>query len=143
MNHHSPDEGSASVELAVLTPMLLILLVLVIAGGRVVSADNALSHAATAAARSASLARTPAAAHTAAAETGTLVMAEQHLACAGVHLHVDTSGFGVRAGETGTVTVALGCTVSLADLTGVSALPGTVPLKATFTSPVDPYRTRS
>ncbi|MGW5789236.1 TadE/TadG family type IV pilus assembly protein [Saccharopolyspora sp. NPDC003752] len=143
MNHHRRDAGSASVELAVLTPMLLALLVLVIAAGRVVSADNALEHATTAAARSASLARTPTAAHTAAADTGTHAMAEQHLACAKTRLHVDTSMFGNRAGQPGRVTVTLSCAVRLSDLTGLPGLPGTIALQARFASPVDPYRTRS
>ncbi|MGW5643672.1 TadE/TadG family type IV pilus assembly protein [Saccharopolyspora sp. NPDC003762] len=142
MNHRRRDAGSASVELAVLTPMLLALLVLVIAAGRVVSADNALEHATTAATRSASLARTPTAAHTAAADTGTHAMAEQHLACAGTRLHVDTSMFN-RAGQPGHVTVTLSCAVALSDLTGLPGLPGAVALEARFASPVDPYRTRS
>ncbi|MEV5542041.1 TadE family protein [Saccharopolyspora shandongensis] len=142
MNRRFSDEGSASVELAVLTPMLLMLLALVIAGARMVTTDLAVEHAATAAARSASLARTPAAAHAAATRTGTHALAEQNLTCAGLQLTADTRGFG-QPGASGTVTVTLRCAVPLADLTGIPGLPASIPLRAVFTSPVDPYRSRS
>ncbi|MEV0700044.1 TadE family protein [Saccharopolyspora sp. NPDC050389] len=142
MNRRSSDAGSASVELAILTPMLLMLVVLVIAGGRIVTADLAMEHAATAAARSASLARTPAAAHSTATSTGTRALAEQNLTCAGLQVTADTSGFG-QPGGPGTVTVTLRCAVSLADLTGIPGLQAGIPLRAVFTSPVDPYRSRT
>lgn len=143
MNTHPREEGSASVEVAVLTPLLLAVLVVVIAAGRVVTAHHALEHAATTAARAASLARTPSGAHSAATSTGLQVLGEQHLACTDLTQDLDTSGLATRAGTTGVVTVGLRCSVSLADLTGLSGLPGGIPLRAEFSSPVDPFRGRT
>ncbi|TDD41383.1 TadE family protein [Saccharopolyspora elongata] len=142
MSRRFSDVGSVSVELAILMPMLLALVVLVIAGGRIVTADLAVEHAATAAARAASLARTPAAAHSNAISAGTRALAERNLTCAGLQVTADTGGFG-RPGALGIVTVTLRCSVSLADLTGIPGLPASIPLRAVFTSPVDPYRSRS
>ncbi|SDY01248.1 TadE-like protein [Saccharopolyspora shandongensis] len=142
MNRYVRDDGSASIELAILTPALLMLLALIVAGGRVVSADTAVEHAATAAARAASLARTPTAARTTALDTGARVLADQDLACTDIQLTTDTSGFG-RVGAPGIVTVTLRCAVALADLTSIPGLPVAVPLHAAFTSPVDPHRSRS
>ncbi|QIZ37900.1 TadE/TadG family type IV pilus assembly protein [Saccharopolyspora sp. ASAGF58] len=137
------EEGSASVELAVLTPVVLLVLVLMVAGGRIVTAHTALEHAATAAARAASLARTPTAAHAAAVGTGTRVLGDQHLPCTDIQHTLDTSGFGTRPGQAGVVTIRVRCTVTLSDLTSLPGLPGTVGLDAASSSPVDPYRTRS
>ncbi|MGW5646235.1 TadE family protein [Saccharopolyspora sp. NPDC003752] len=142
MSRRFSDAGSASVELAILTPMLLMLVVLVIAGGRTVTADLAVEHAATTAARAASLARTPTAAHSTATNAGTRALAEQNLTCTGLQVTADTSSFG-HPGAPGTVTVTLHCAVSLADLTGIPGLPASIPLHAVFTSPVDPYRSRT
>ncbi|MGW1680087.1 TadE/TadG family type IV pilus assembly protein [Saccharopolyspora sp. NPDC002376] len=142
MTNRPSDSGSACVELAVLTPMLLMILVLGIAVGRTVTAGLAVEHAATAAARAASLARTPTAAHAAATRVGTQMLAEQELSCSGIGVSADTSRFGT-AGLPGTVTVTLRCTVPLADLTGLPGLPASVPLQAAFTSPVDAFRSRT
>ncbi|KAA5825440.1 pilus assembly protein TadE [Saccharopolyspora hirsuta] len=142
MTQRPSDSGSACVELAVLTPMLLFILLLGVALGRTVTASLALDHAATAATRAASLARTPSAASTAAMRTGTRVLAEQDLSCTGIEVDTDTSRFGT-AGLPGAVTVILRCSVPLADLTGLPGLPASIALQAGFTSPVDAYRSRT
>ncbi|MFD9630302.1 TadE family protein, partial [Streptomyces violascens] len=58
------DRGSYSVETAVLAPVIIALLLLMIAFGRVVDADGAVDSAARAAARAASLERDAASAQT-------------------------------------------------------------------------------
>lgn len=136
------DTGAASVELAVLTPAVLLVLALTVAAARVVSADMAVDHAAAEAARAASLSRTPTAAEATARTTATDTLADQHLHCTGRTVTVDTAGLDTPPGQGGAVTVSVDCSVPLAELT-VPGLPGTVPLTGSLTSPVDPFRGRS
>ncbi|MBK0870216.1 pilus assembly protein [Saccharopolyspora sp. HNM0986] len=135
------EQGSASIELAVLTPVVLLVLALVIAGGRIVTANAALDTATTAAARAASLARTAGHAQTAARTVTDHALGEHGLHCTDQHLAVDTGGFATTPGHTGTVTVRTSCTVPLAELS-LPGLPGSVALTSEFASPLDPYRER-
>ncbi|MGW0891507.1 TadE/TadG family type IV pilus assembly protein [Saccharopolyspora sp. NPDC002578] len=137
-----PDEGSASVELAVLTPIVLVVLAVVIAGGRIVGAHAALDTATTAAARAASLARTGTTAHAAATTTARDTLGQHGLHCTQQILDIDTAGFTAPVGQPGTVSVRTSCTVPLADL-ALPGLPGAVPLHSEFTSPLDPFRGRA
>jgi Flp pilus assembly protein TadG len=59
------EGGSASLELAIIAPVLLVLVALVVMGGRFAMASAAITGVAGAAARDASLARSPAAARAA------------------------------------------------------------------------------
>jgi Flp pilus assembly protein TadG len=134
------DRGAASVELAVLAPALLLVVALLIAAGRITLAGGAVEHAATAAARQASLARTPATARAAAEQTARRLLAEQHLHCRSTTVGVDTAGFAAPSGRPAQVSVQVACVVPLADL-GLPG-PGARTLADTFTSPLDPYRGR-
>jgi Flp pilus assembly protein TadG len=136
------QEGSASVELAVLTPVLLLVLALAVAAGRIVTAEAGVDQAATAAARAASLARTPAEAQTTAASTGGQMLTQQGLSCAEHAVTIDTSGLTTSASQPGQVTAHVTCTATLGSLL-VPGLPGTKVLTSSFSSPVDPYRTRA
>ncbi|GAB2677270.1 pilus assembly protein [Saccharopolyspora gloriosae] len=136
------DEGSASVELAVLTPVVLVVLAVVIAGGRIVTAHAALDTATTAAARAASLARTATAAHAAATTTARDTLAQEDVHCAQPSLHIDTGAFNTAPGTAGAVVVRASCTVALADL-ALPTMPGNIPLHSEFTSPIDPFRGRT
>lgn len=136
--HLDGERGSASVELAILTPVVLLVVLLVIAAGRVHGAQQALDHAAAAAARAASLARTPAAATESATLAAHDTLAQHDIRCTSRGVIVDTSGFGTRPGTLAVARVTVRCTVPLSDL----ALPlgGATRLSAQFTSPLDPYR---
>ncbi|WP_243793808.1 TadE/TadG family type IV pilus assembly protein [Saccharopolyspora gloriosae] len=136
------DAGSASVELAVLTPMVLVMLAVVIAGGRIVGAHAALDTATTAAARAASLARTTPAAHAAATTTARDTLAQEDVHCGQQSLDVDTGAFNTAPGTSGAVVVRASCTVALDDL-ALPAMPGSIPLHSEFTSPLDPFRGRT
>ena len=135
------QRGSATLELAILAPALLLLLGLVVLAGRVQVAAGAVEHAAAVAARDASLARTPAAAQA----TGTVAvdreLTAQNLRCAPVTVVIDTSGFAAPVGQPATVTATIACTVSFADL-ALPGLPGARTLTAHATSPLDSWRTR-
>lgn len=136
------DNGSASVEVAVLTPMVLLVLVLVLAGGRIVTAHAALDTATTSAARAASIARTASAAQQQATATAEAALREHGVHCAQRQVAVDSSGFARPTGQPGTVAVHAACAVLLADL-ALPGMPGSIPLRSNAASPLDPYRERT
>lgn len=136
------SQGSASVELALLAPVLLIVFSLVIAAGRLVTAEGAVDQAATAAARAASLAATPTQAITAAHATAGEVLTQQGLPCTNPHVTVDTAGLQTPVGTPGTVTTHLACTVSFSSLL-LPGFPGATTLTGSFSSPVDPDRAKA
>ena len=139
----SGDSGDAAVELIILALPVAFLLVLVIAFGRVGAAASAISAAAHDAARQASRARSPAAAQAAAVSSARSALSRDRLACTPA-VTVNTSAFSRPAGEVAFVSATVTCTVRLADLgmPGLPGLPGSKTLRASFRSPLDPYRVR-
>ncbi|MFD8494884.1 TadE/TadG family type IV pilus assembly protein [Amycolatopsis sp. NPDC059657] len=135
------DEGSVTVELAVLALPVLAVLLLMIVGGRIRHAGQTVDHAATTAARAASIARSAADAHASASSTANRVLGEQGLHCQNTTITVDATGFAARVGTTASVRVDVRCSVALSDL-ALPGLPGTRELSSTFTSPLDPFRAR-
>jgi len=133
------ERGSITVELAVLTPALLLLLGLLVFAGRVETASASVEQAARAAARDASLARTADAARTTAQDGATRELAGSD--CTSVSVQTDTTGFAARLGDDGTVAVTVTCTVSIADL-AVPGLPGARTISGHAVSPIDRYRSR-
>ncbi|MGC7093965.1 TadE/TadG family type IV pilus assembly protein [Amycolatopsis lurida] len=124
-------------EAAILVPAVLFAALLIVAGARVSSAQQAVDNATAAAARAASIARSP----TTAQQSGTRAAQErlerEGLTCQESSVSVDSSQIAV--GRAGQVQVSLTCHVQLSDL----ALPipgGTRTITSTFTSPADPYR---
>ncbi|HET9733497.1 MAG TPA: TadE family protein [Acidimicrobiales bacterium] len=129
------EEGSAALEVALVTPLLLVALLFVIGLGRLASARGQIEQAARDAARAASIARTPGTAQADAEQAAAADLAGDHLTCGQLNVAVDAASF--RPG--GTVAVDLGCTVSLADVVA-AGFPGTHRLTATAVAPVDRYR---
>ena len=141
-NTRRRERGTAAVELAVAAPFLMLIVMVVVAGGRLELARGAVQQAAVDAARAASIARTAEAAAGSAAATAEAVLANQGLRCAGSQVTVDTGGFGLPVGTPARVAATVSCTVPLADL-GVPGLPGDRTITATAYSPLDTYRGRS
>ena len=112
------DRGSVTLELAILTPALILLLGLVALAGRVEGAARAV-----------------------ATETVQRELDAQGLRCAPSTVAVDTAGFDAPLGDPATVTVTTSCTVTMSDL-DVPGLPGSRTLTGQATSPIDRYRTR-
>ena len=129
-------------ELVLIAPALLALFTLTVLAGRIVLAGGTVEQVAAAGVRTASLARTPAEAATAADTAVRQAIGEPHLHCAAVTVTVDTSGFDVPLGQPATVTVEVSCQVQLSDLT-VPGLPGSKTLSDRAVSPLDPYRGRA
>ena len=135
------ERGSATLELAILGPALIVLLAVVIAAGRIQVAGGAVEQAAAAGAREASIARTPAAAAAIAEAAATRVLTQQDLDCAALTVTTDTSGYAAPVGQVGQVGATVTCVVPLSDL-GVPVLPGARTLTAHSTSVLDRYRGR-
>ena len=130
----SGDRGSLTVELVVLTPLLLALLAFVVGLGRTADARGRLTGAVRDAARAASLAPSAAAATSAARDTALADLAGAGLECLDPQVSTDTRDF--LPG--GTVRVTIHCALDLADLT-VSGLPGHATLTADASAPLDTY----
>lgn len=129
------ERGSASLELVLLTPALVLLLLLVAAGGRLEQARGQLDGTAREAARAASIARSAPNAESDAQALATQRLGDEGITCADLSVATDTSNF--RAG--GFVTTTVSCRVDLSDLFGL-ALPGSRTMTATATEPIDVYR---
>lgn len=135
------DRGSAALELVILAPVLLALLGLVIAAGRTTIAQGSVDAAARDAARQASIALTPGQAQANAQASARSALRQDGLDCV-PQVSVNVSQFtAVPAGQPAQVTALVRCAVPLADLT-LPGLPGSVELQASFTSPLDVYRSR-
>ncbi|MBT8223945.1 MAG: pilus assembly protein [Dactylosporangium sp.] len=128
------DAGSATAELTLITPLLVMFLLLVVLCGRLVSAQLDLDAAASAGARAASLARTDHAAQAAAehAAMGTLVA--RGVTCQ--NASVTLTGTLTPGGA---VTVRVTCRVPLDDLVLLD-LPGSRRVEGEATSPIDQWR---
>lgn len=129
------ETGNAVVELAIVVPVLVLLMLFVVAGGRVTQARGDVYGAAGDAARAASLRGSPGAATAEATATARRSLADRGVTCAGLSVDVDTGA--LRPG--GRVAVSVTCVVSLADLTGLG-LPGSRAISASAAEVVDVFR---
>ncbi|MEV4210175.1 TadE family protein [Micromonospora sp. NPDC049662] len=136
------ERGSASIEMAVVAPAVLALLAGVVIGGRVNLARQALEAAAYDAARTASLARSASQAQTQALGAAASTLNAQGLSCGDLSVTVSTAGFGIAVGQPATVTATVSCTAAFSDV-ALPGLPGSAALTASFTSPLDTYRSRA
>ncbi|RSS84011.1 pilus assembly protein [Streptomyces sp. WAC02707] len=135
------DRGALSLEAVILFPVLILVLLLVVAFGRIGSADNAVDTAARNAARAASLERSGGAASSAGSQVARSVLGQQGLECTSTSISISTGGFAARIGEPASTTATVTCTVRLSDI-GLPGLPGAKTLSSSFTSSIDSYRQR-
>ncbi|WP_276779428.1 TadE family protein [Actinomyces gerencseriae] len=125
------EDGSMSVEMVVLAPILLMVVLVAVAGGRYVSAEGMTQAAARDAARAASIERSAPAAQAAANET----LASAQTASGDCSASTSTADFA----RGGSVTARVTCRVELSDL-GLVFLPGATSISAQATAPVDTLR---
>ncbi|MFE5614177.1 TadE/TadG family type IV pilus assembly protein [Streptomyces sp. NPDC056524] len=135
------DQGSYALEAAVLAPVMIGLLLLMIAFGRVTDADGAVDSAARAAARAASLERDASTAQAKAQAAADRSLAGEGITCQASSVVVDTAGYSLDLGVEANVTATIACTANLSDI-GLPGLPGAKTLTASWTSPLDTYRGR-
>lgn len=137
------DWGNAPLELVLLAPIILMLIGLVIAAGRTSIAQGAVDAAAREAARQASVAPTEGTAVQAALAGAESALRADGLDCRpAVSLPDIGAAFGTQPGQVAEVRAKVVCVVRLSDLV-VPGMPGSLRLTASFTSPLDPYRSRN
>jgi len=131
------ERGSASVELALLTPLLILLALLTVLAYRTVSAETTANAVAHAAARAATLQRTPTAAQAAAQQAVANALRTHELSCASHRLDLDIAGLDPGA----TVRARLTCEADLSALSGLG-VPATSTIIGKASAVVDVYRSR-
>lgn len=136
------ERGSAAVELVLVVPALVLVLGLLVAGGRLWFARATVVEASESAARAASLARTAGEARDAGRRAGHRVLDTDGLRCAGLAVTVDVGGFGVPVGTPATVRSTVTCQVPFADLT-LPGMPGSITVRSDGGASLDTYRARS
>ncbi|MDA8285165.1 MAG: pilus assembly protein [Actinomycetota bacterium] len=129
------ERGAVTTELVLLTPLLILLLLFVVALGRLAGARINVDGAAAQAARAASIAATPGEASAAAQQTATAALGSDHVTCATLQVATNTARFAPG----GSVTVTVTCAVALSDLTGLR-LPVSERVSSSAISVIDTYR---
>lgn len=135
MNRRHGQQGSATTELVLLTPVLLLLLGFVVFAGRVGGIQQEVLTAADEAARAASLRGDADAARAAAVDAAEANLADAGVSCHQLTVDGDTSQF--RRG--GQVRVTVTCAVGLDDV-AFAGLPGQRTFSATSTEIIDVFR---
>jgi Flp pilus assembly protein TadG len=130
-----------AVEIALLAPALVLVLGLLVAGGRLWFARTTVVEAAQTSARAASLARTPAEASARGVEAGRESMTTAGLRCASSSVRVSTAAFAVPVGTPATVTSDVTCTVPFGDVF-LPGIPGSIDLSGRGGAALDTYRAR-
>jgi Flp pilus assembly protein TadG len=129
------EPGSMTVELVVLTPVLVLFALLGVAFGRYELAREAVIGAARAAAEAASVVASPSQAEPAASSAAAPGVEGLGHACTALTVETDVSDF-VPGGS---VRVTVSCQVSFSDLL-VPGVPGSTVVRVVQTAPIDPYR---
>jgi Flp pilus assembly protein TadG len=149
------ERGSVSIEVAVLAPAFIALMVLAGVAGRSAVAAEAIDAAAHDAARAASISRNPTDAREQARNAAQQQLDWRGLSCSGAPIlrfsgrvgNNDTgfdNAYRSALGQNATVTVTVECRVSFRDLrlNAVPGMPSENRIQASFTSPLDRYRSR-
>jgi Flp pilus assembly protein TadG len=129
------DEGSLTVELVALTPVLFFLALTLVVFGRVTEAHQQVVESSRAAAQIAAVLPSAAAAESAATGAVSTGDLDRGHYCPSPTVTTDVSHFFPG----GYVTVTVVCRVNLSDLS-VPGMPGSTTVRASSTAPIDPYR---
>jgi hypothetical protein len=129
------DTGSLTVELVVLTPVLMIVILASLIFGRVSEARQQVVEAARAGAEAASVLPTVGTAQWVGSINAVIDLIGRTHTCAHPVIAIDTSHFYPG----GYVTAHVSCLVVLSDI-GFPGLPGSTTVSASATAPLDPYR---
>ena len=135
MTRRHSERGSVSIELVLLTPVLVVLLLLVVAFGRVQNARADVEAAARAAARAASTTRDASSARAAGERAAFMEFDGGRFRCDTLTFDIDTAAFSAD----GVVATTVSCRVALGDVSGMG-IPGHHTITATFSEPLDRFR---
>ena len=129
-------------ELTLAVPALVMILALLVAGGRLWFARATVTDSAYAAARAGSLARSAGTAQADAEAAARRSSSTAGLRCAELRTSVDTAAFAVPVGTPATIRAEVSCVVPFGDLL-LPGMPGSITVRATGSSALDTYRARS
>lgn len=136
------DLGAEPIEMAIMAPVAILFCGLVVVGAMVGMTHLAVDHAAQAAARTASIARTPAEAQSYAQGAATETLSNSPgVNCVSQNVAVDTAGFSMPVGMPSTVTARVTCTVSI-DVLDWMGMSGMRTVHKEASSPIDRLRER-
>jgi len=135
------QRGAAAVELTLLVPALLLVLGLLVAGGRLWFARTTVNEAAQTAARAASLTRSATAATAAGRDAGSQSLATARLRCRSTSVSISTAAFAMPVGTPSTVTSTILCAVDFSDVF-LPGWPGSIQLTGRGSAALDTYRSR-
>ena len=137
------DTGNAAIELVFLAVVLVLLIGMVIAFGRVSLAQSAIAAAARDAARQASISQSPTGAQAAGKDSALAALRGDHLDCVSQPVvDVNTSQFSKPLGQEAEVSATVSCAIRIFGL----GLPGVLAartIRATFSSPLNPFEARA
>jgi Flp pilus assembly protein TadG len=136
------ERGAVTMELVLIVPALIIMLGLLIAGGRIWFAKSTVMQAAQSASRAASLARSAGEAGAAGRDAAQASLQTGGLDCAARSASIDTHAFAVTVGTPATVRATVHCTITFADVL-LPGIPGSMTISRSAGSALDTYRTRS
>lgn len=139
----SQDERGLSpgIELVVLLPALLIMLGVMIAGGRLWFIRSAVTEAAYSGARAASLERSVDTATDVGHAAVSAQLQTDGVQCVDRTVRFDTGGFAAAVGEPGAVQVQIRCRVGFGDI-ALPGFPGSMMITRSASAPIDTYRER-
>lgn len=129
------QRGSLSVEVVLLTPILVGCILTIAGGARYVDARNQVASAAHVAARAASLTAGPESATEAGLEAARNALADRGRACTSLDVSIDTHAFVPGGAVSATVT----CTADLSDVVGFG-LPGSRTFTTRASVPIELHR---
>ena len=135
MSRRGDERGSASIELVLLTPVLVGMLLLVVAFGRLQNARADVEAAARSAARAAATQRNPVAAQRAGERAAFMEFDGGRYRCDPLTFAIDTAQFTADS----VVAATVSCNVALGDVSGMG-IPGSHTITATFSEPLDRFR---
>jgi Flp pilus assembly protein TadG len=135
------ERGSVAIEAAMGVPAFGLFVAMIIMGGRVEMARQAVEASAHEAARAASIERTQRDAGLAGHSAAITSLKNQDVHCTTTDIDVNTAAFNAPLGTTGQVTATVTCTVDLSDI-GIPGVPGSRTITETASSPIDAYRER-
>lgn len=135
------ERGETSLTLIGMMPVILAVLMLIIAAGRIAQAQTAVESAVSAAAREVTLGTNPGAAEAAARQTVLSTLDQRGYRCPPT-VSVDAAALRNAPGEPGEARVQVQCSLDLSDVL-IPGMPGSVQIDREASSPVDTYRDRS
>jgi hypothetical protein len=137
----SGQRGAASVEFAMVVPVLVLLVGLVVGGARTWLARGVVEQAAGAAVRGMSQSRSQPEAARTAQDLAVAQAAAGGLRCERIVIETDSAALAQPPGQPGKVSAMVGCDVPLADVL-VPGWPGVVRVSASAEAALDRYRGR-